>query len=72
MFKDAKSYAQVYGVCQRVGKPYLHDDLPLHLVQALQAFAKWVLYLIGLINPPTKHSKASYIMIRKDLLHDNG
>jgi hypothetical protein len=30
MFKYAKEYDWACDVCQRVGKPSLHDELPLH------------------------------------------
>jgi hypothetical protein len=68
LFKDVEEYAQAYDVCQRVGKPSLHDELPLHLVRALQSFEKWVVDFIGPINPPTKHSKARYIITTTDYL----
>jgi hypothetical protein len=68
MFKDAKEYAWACDVCQRVGKPSCHDEFPLHHVCALQDFEKWVVDFIGPINPPTKHSKARYIITTTDYL----
>jgi hypothetical protein len=57
MFKDDKDYARACDVCQRVGQLSHQDQLPLHPLQALQAFEKWVVDFIGLVNPPMKHSK---------------
>jgi hypothetical protein len=51
-----------------MGKPSHCDDLPLHLVRALQDFEQWVVDFIGPINPPTKHSKARYIIIATNYL----
>jgi hypothetical protein len=51
MFKYAKEYAWACDVCQRVGNPSHHDELPLHPIRALQAFEKWVVDFIGPINP---------------------
>jgi hypothetical protein len=62
MFKDAKAYARACDVFQRVGKPSWRDELPLHPVQVLQAFKKWVVDFIGPISPPTRHSKERYII----------
>jgi hypothetical protein len=67
-FKYAKEYAFSCDVCQRVGNPYHHDELPLHLSRALQAFEKWVVDFIGLINPPAKHSKERYIITTTNYL----
>lgn len=44
-------------------------NCPLHHVNAFQPFNKWVpVELIGLINPPTKHYKAWYIITAIDYL----
>ena len=51
-----------------MGKTSRQDELPLQAVQALQAFEKWVVDFIVLINPTTKHSKARYIITATDYL----
>jgi hypothetical protein len=68
LFKDAKVYDRSCNVCQRVGKPSRRDELPFQLVQALHAFEKWAIDLIGPINPTTKHSKSRYIITATDYL----
>jgi hypothetical protein len=70
LFKDAKDYARSCDTCQRVGKPSHRDELPLQPVRALQAFEKWDVDFIGPINPPTKHSKARYIITATYYLTD--
>lgn len=52
IFKDAKDYVKGCDVCQWVGKPSRRDELPLHLVRALQPFDKWAVYFIGPISRP--------------------
>jgi hypothetical protein len=61
--KDAKEYCQTYDVCQRVGKPSRRDEIPLMPQVTLQVFDKWVVDFIGPINPPTRRSRARYIII---------
>jgi hypothetical protein len=68
LFKDEKEYDRSCDVRQRVDKPSRRDELPLHLVQALQEFEKWAVDFIGMINPTTKHSKARYIITTIDYL----
>jgi hypothetical protein len=58
MFKDTKAH----DVCQRVGKPYQRDELPLHPIKDLQALKKWDIDFIRPINPPARHSKVRYII----------
>lgn len=55
VFKDAKEYARACDVCQRTGKLYRRDEMPLHPVVELQPFYKWA---VGPINPPARHSGA--------------
>ena len=62
LFKDAKVYDRSCDVCQRICKPSRRDELPLQLVCALQAFQKWEVEFIGLINLTAKHSKSRYII----------
>ena len=38
--KDAKEYYKACNVCQRVGKPYRRDEMPLAPQLTLQAFEK--------------------------------
>jgi hypothetical protein len=57
----------VMSVSELVSHP-IHDELPLHLVRALQAFEKWVVDFIGPINPPVRHSKERYIITTIDYL----
>jgi hypothetical protein len=68
LFKDANAYAKACVVCQRVGNPSRKDELPLHLVRALQAFKKWAIDFIGPINPHALHSKARYIITATNYL----
>jgi hypothetical protein len=68
LFKYANEYAGSSDTCQRVGKSSRRYELPLQPVRALQAFEKWVVNFIGPINPPTKHSKASYIITKTNYL----
>jgi len=50
--------------CLPTGGTTIHqDELPLQHVCALQAFEKWVVEIVGPINPPMHHSHASYIII---------
>jgi hypothetical protein len=50
-------------VCQRVGKPSRHDEIPLAPQLTLQAFEKWDIDFVGPINPLGKHTGARYIII---------
>jgi hypothetical protein len=68
LFKYDKEYDLACDVCQGVGNPSHCDELPLQIIRALQAFEKWVVDFIGLINPPAKHSKERYIIIVIDYL----
>jgi hypothetical protein len=68
VFKNAKAYARACDVCQGVGKPSRHDELPLYHVQAPEAFEKWVVNFIGLIHPPCKAFKGKIHYYRKRLL----
>jgi len=62
IYKDAKEYAKGSYVCQRVGKPSHHDELPLHSVISLQIFEKWEIDFIGMINLPVHRTQARYII----------
>jgi len=44
------------------------DELPLHPIRALEAFEKWVIDCVGLINPPARHSHSRYNITTKDYL----
>jgi hypothetical protein len=68
LFKDAKVYARLCDVCQRVGNPSRRDELPLQPVRDLQSFEKWAIDFIGPINPTSKHSKYRYIITTTDYL----
>lgn len=43
LFKDAKEYVKGCDIFQQVGRPSRQDEMPLHLVRALEAFEKWQL-----------------------------
>lgn len=58
LYKDAEEYAEGCDVCQRVGKALHRDELPLQSVHIVHIFEKWVVDVIGPINPATHHSHA--------------
>jgi hypothetical protein len=68
LHRDAKDYARVYDVCQRVGKPSRRDKIPLAPQMTLQAFEKWAIDFVGPINPPGKHTGARYIISATEYL----
>jgi hypothetical protein len=68
LFKYAKEYDISCDICQRVGNPSRRDELPPRPVREIQAFEKWVVEFIGLINPLDKNSKARYIITTIDYL----
>jgi len=63
MFKDVKEYAPACDVCQRMGKPSHRDEFPLHPIRALQAFEKWVIDFIGLINPQLVYGREVVVSV---------
>jgi hypothetical protein len=62
LFKDDKEYDRACDTFQRVGNLSHRYELPLKQVKALQAFEKWVVDFMRLINPSAKHSNARYII----------
>jgi hypothetical protein len=68
LFKDSKEYVISCDIFQRLGNPSHRCELPLQPIKALQEFEKWVVDFIGMINPPTKHSKSKYIITTTDYL----
>ena len=50
-------------MCQRTGRPSRRDEIPLNPQVTLQAFDKWVIDFVGLINPPGKRTRSRYIII---------
>jgi hypothetical protein len=62
LHKESKDYYRACDVCQRVGKPYRRDKMPLAPQLTLQAFEKWAIDFMGPINPPGKKIGARYII----------
>jgi hypothetical protein len=62
LHKDSKEYYRACDVCQRVGKPYIRDYIPLEPQLTLQVFEKWSIDFVGLINPLGRHIGARYII----------
>jgi hypothetical protein len=62
LHKDAKEYYRACDVCQRVGNPYIRDEMPLAPQLTLQVFDKWAIDFVGPINPPGRRTRARYIM----------
>ena len=63
LHKDDKEYYRACDVCQRVEKPYRRDEMHLAPQLTLQAFDKWAIYFMGLINPLGKRIGERYIII---------
>jgi transposase InsO family protein len=59
---DDKYYARACDICQRFGKPFQRDEIPLSLHMTLKAFEKWSIDFMGPINPPGKCTRARYII----------
>jgi hypothetical protein len=68
LFVDAKDYCKRYNVCQRIGKPFRRDELPLFQVTMLEPFDKWTIYYVGPINPPTHQIGVHYIIMTTEYL----
>jgi hypothetical protein len=66
--KDEKEYCQNCDVYQRVGNPSRRDDMSLIPQVTLKVFDKWVVDFVGPINPPSRRSRASYIIIATEYL----
>jgi hypothetical protein len=63
LFADAKLYCKHCNLCQRIGKPYKRDELPLFPVTVLEPLDKWTIDCVGPVNPPTHLIGAHYIII---------
>jgi transposase InsO family protein len=68
LHKDAKEYTRACDVCQRVGKPYRRDEIPLAPQMNLQEFEKWAIDFVRPINPPGKHTGERYIITATEYL----
>jgi hypothetical protein len=51
-----------------VGKPSRRDEIPLMPRVTLQVLTKWVVDLIGPINPPARRSRSIYIITATNYL----
>jgi hypothetical protein len=63
LHKDAKDYYRACDACQRVGKLFKRDEIPLAPQLTLQAFEKWAIDFVGPVNPPWKRTGERYIII---------
>jgi len=68
VFKYYMDYVGACDICHRLVKPYCCDEFHLHPLRALQAFEKWDVDLISLINPLARHSKERYTITTTDYL----
>ena len=62
MHKDFKAYCKACDACQRIGRALQRDELPLQPQVSLQAFEKWAIDFIGLIQHPRKKTVVRYII----------
>lgn len=62
MHKDLKEYCSACDVYQRTGRQSQRDEMALHPQVPLQAFDKWVIDVVGPIDPPGKKTSARYII----------
>jgi hypothetical protein len=66
--KYSKEYCQKRDVFQRVGKPSRRDEMTLRPQVTLQVFDRWEIDFVGPINPPTRISRARYIITTNEYL----
>ena len=68
MCTDAQNYCHSCDIFQRAGKSSQQDEMSLVPLGRFQAFDKWVVEFVGIINLVGKHTSACYIITMIDYL----
>ncbi|KAL3697673.1 hypothetical protein R1sor_011749 [Riccia sorocarpa] len=63
MFKDTQEYIRRCDACQRIGKPTATTQWPLTPILPLAPFEKWGIDFVGPIQPVTRYTRKTYILV---------